>query len=45
MTGNRIGDEGAKTLSKMMKVNATLASLDLRCDKERKRKKERTKKK
>ena len=29
MTDNRIGDEGAKSLSEMMKVNTTLKSLIL----------------
>ena len=29
MTENDIGDEGAKALSEMMKVNTTLTSLDL----------------
>ena len=30
MTGNGIGDEGAKALSEMLKVNTTLTSLDFR---------------
>ena len=29
MTGNQIGDEGAKAISEMLKVNTTLTSLDL----------------
>ena len=29
MTGNKIGVEGAKTLSEMIKVNTTFTSLDL----------------
>ena len=29
MTDNKIGDEGAKSMSEMMKVNTTLTSLDL----------------
>ena len=29
MTGNKIGDEGAKTLSEMLTVNTTLTSLNL----------------
>ena len=37
MTGNGIGDEGAKSMSEMMKVNTTLTSLDLSCEEERKK--------
>ena len=46
MTGNEIGDEGAKALSEMMKKNTTLTKLNLRCEekdnsqKERKQRKE-----
>ena len=29
LPGNKIGDEGAKGLSEMMKMNKTLTSLDL----------------
>ena len=29
MTGNKIGDEGTKAISEMMKENTTLTSLDL----------------
>ena len=29
MTDNKIGDEGAKALSEMLKVNTTLTSLNL----------------
>ena len=29
MIGNNIGDEGAKAMSEMLKVNTTLTSLDL----------------
>ena len=29
MTGNGIGDEGAKAMSEMLKMNTTLISLDL----------------
>ena len=29
MTGNAIGDEGAKSMSEMMKLNTTLTSLHL----------------
>ena len=32
MTDNGIGDEGAKAVSEMLKVNTTLTSLDLRCE-------------
>ena len=32
MTDNEIGDEGAKTMSEMLKVNTTLASLNLEGD-------------
>ena len=41
MTDNRIGDEGAKSMSEMLKVNTTLSSLDLRCEEERKERRER----
>ena len=30
MTGNWIGEEGAKSMSEMMKMNTTLTSLNLR---------------
>ena len=36
MTGNRIGVEGAKAMSEMMKVNTTLTSLYLASEEERK---------
>ena len=36
MIGNKIGDEGAKSLCKMLKVNTTLTSLDLSSEEERK---------
>ena len=39
MTDNGIGDEGANTLSEMLKVNTTLTSLDLTCEKEQRREK------
>ena len=38
MTGNGIGVEGTKSLSETLKVNTTLTSLDLRGEKEGKRK-------
>ena len=34
MTGNGIGDEGAKSMSEMMKANTTLTPLDLSCEEE-----------
>ena len=37
MTDNEIGDEGAKALSEMLKVNTTLKRLNLSCEKERKK--------
>ena len=40
MTGNGIGDEGAKALSEMMKVNSTLTTLDLWGEEERKEREE-----
>ena len=40
MTGNDIGDEGAKSMSEMLKTNTTLASLDLSCEEEGKTEKE-----
>ena len=45
MTGNGIGDEGAKALSEMLKVNSTLTTLDLRGEEERKEKEKRKKRK
>ena len=41
MTGNRIGDEGAKSMSEMLKVNTTLTSLEVWGEGERKRERER----
>ena len=41
MTGNGIGEEGAKAMSEMMKVNTTLTTLDLSCEEERKERRER----
>ena len=40
MTGNGIGDEGAKAMSSMMKVNSTLTTLNLRGEEERKEREE-----
>ena len=45
MTDNRIGDEGAKTMSEMLKVNTTLTELNLECEEERKERRERKRKK
>ena len=43
MTDNRMGAEGAKAMSEMLKVNTTFTTLNLRCEeakeKEKKRKK------
>ena len=41
MTDNRIGEEGAKAMSEMMKVNSTLTTLNLGCEEERKERRER----
>ena len=38
MTGNRIGDEGAKAMSEMLKVNTTLTTLNLSSEEARKQK-------
>ena len=35
MTGNRIEDEGATSMSEMLKVNSTLTTLNLRGEEER----------
>ena len=37
MTDNEIGKRGVKALSEALKVNVTLASLDMSCEEERKR--------
>ena len=34
MTGNKIGDEGAKALSEMLKVSTTMTGLALNCEEE-----------
>ena len=39
MTDNHMRDEGAKSMSEMLKVNSTLTSLNLRCEEEKERKK------
>ena len=44
MTGNRIGNEGAKAMSEMMKVNSTLTELNLDGEEERKEREEKEKK-
>ena len=38
MTDNNIEDEGAKTVSLILKMNTSLKVLDLRCEEERKEK-------
>ena len=43
MAGNKIGVEGAKTLSEMIKVNTTFTSLNLESEEERERERERRK--
>ena len=45
MTVNQIGDEGAKAMSEMMKVNSTLTTLNLRGEEERKEREEKEKRK
>ena len=40
MTENGIGDEGAKTMCEMLKVNSTLKRLALACNEERKERRE-----
>ena len=37
MTGNWIGDKGAKAMSEMLKLNTTLTELNLECEEEEKR--------
>lgn len=37
MTANNIGDEGARALSEMLKVNTTLTTLHLACEGEKER--------
>ena len=37
MTGSEIGDEGAKAMSEMLKVNNTLTTLNLLSEEEKKR--------
>ena len=41
MSDNGIGDEGAKTMSEMLKVNTTLTELYLKGEEERQREKKR----
>ena len=45
MTDNEIGDEGAKAMSEMLKVNTTLTSLNLGSEEERKDREEKKEKK
>ena len=44
MTVNGIGDEGAKAMSEMVKVNTTLTTLYLGSEEERKERRERKRK-
>ena len=39
MAGNVIGDEGAKSISEMIRVNTTLTWLSLECEEEGKKRK------
>lgn len=41
MTGNEIGDEGAKTMSEVLELNKSLKSLDLSSEEDTKRKEKR----
>ena len=43
MTGNEIGDEGARALCEMLKVNTTLTELNLSCEEKRKEREEKEK--
>ena len=43
MAGNEIRNEGAKALSEMLKVNTTLRWLDLGCEEEERRGREKEK--
>ena len=45
MTENEIGDEGAKAISEMIRVNTTLTTLDLSCEEEGKGKEKEQEKK
>ena len=45
MTGNRIGKEGAKSMSEMLKVNSTLKTLNLSGDEKRKEREKKERKK
>ena len=44
MTGNGIGDEGAKALSEVLKVNTTLKSLTLNSEEEKREERKKRKK-
>ena len=44
MTDNKIRDEGAKAMSEMMRVNTTLASMDLSSEEKRGKNREQEKK-
>ena len=43
MTGNKIGDEGAKAMSEMLKVNTTLIGLNMGSEEEERKEKEKGK--
>ena len=43
MTDNEIGEEGAKAMSEMLKVNSTLTELNLGSEEERKEREEKEK--
>ena len=45
MTGNKIGDEGAKALSEMLEGNTTLKTLNLASEEEERMKKRKEKEK
>ena len=45
MADKKIGDEGAKAMSEMLKVNSTLTTLNLWSEEERKERRERKRKK
>ena len=45
MTVNRSGDEGAKAMSEMLKVNTSLTTLNLESEEERKERRERKRRK
>ena len=44
LVGNGVIDEGAKSVSEMLKKNTTLTSLDMSCEEEKKKTKRKNKK-